>query len=98
MRIALLLEHGCEKTHNNFFSEELSREGVDTKRFGWASIQLDGGIASASAKVAEYFRTQLATLPTAYRTPATLRDVRIALLAPYGLNGPADGMASAPLR
>src|SRR5689334_7623933 len=41
--VALLLEHGCEKTHNDYFRSVLRQQGIDAQRFGWASIQLDGG-------------------------------------------------------
>lgn len=41
---AVFLEHGCEKTHNDFFSAQLRKRGIDSSRFGWASIQRSGGI------------------------------------------------------
>src|SRR5205085_1728853 len=47
----LLLEHGCEKTHNDYLRHELEGRGVDPARFGWASIQLDGGIETVARKV-----------------------------------------------
>lgn len=37
---ALLLEHGCEKTHNDFFAAELRALSVDPQQFGWASLQV----------------------------------------------------------
>ena len=43
-RMALLLEHGCEKTHNDYFRSRLVEAGKDPSRFGWASIQADGGL------------------------------------------------------
>jgi altronate dehydratase len=51
----LLLEHGCEKTHNDYFRNRLREAGVDPSRFGWASVQLDGGIDSVVAKVEGWF-------------------------------------------
>ena len=39
---ALLLEHGCEKTHNDYFSGLLSTHGLDGTRLGWSSLQADG--------------------------------------------------------
>ena len=53
--LALCLEHGCEKTHNDFFSSALNDAGIDNKSFGYASIQLDGGIDAVVAKVVSYF-------------------------------------------
>lgn len=90
VRVALLLEHGCEKTHNNFFAEELTKEGADTLRFGWASIQLDGGITSASHKVISFFHNHIPPSPQE-RVVAALRDVRIGLLAPTALDSQAAG-------
>ncbi|MCQ9388194.1 altronate dehydratase family protein [Brevibacterium sp. 50QC2O2] len=47
----VFLEHGCEKTHNDYFHSALAERGVDAGAFGWASIQGDGGIAAATAHV-----------------------------------------------
>jgi altronate dehydratase len=52
---ALLLEHGCEKTHNDAMRVDLERAGVDVRKFGWASIQLDGGITAVTAKALTWF-------------------------------------------
>jgi hypothetical protein len=46
---------------------ELERTGVSAARFGWASVQLDGGIAKALDKIQRWFAEKLAAL-----TPATL--------------------------
>lgn len=53
---ALCLEHGCEKTHNDFFNNSMRDAGLPADRVGFASIQLDGGIEAVSAKVKAYFR------------------------------------------
>ena len=55
VRHALLLEHGCEKTHNDYLRHELERDGVDPARFGWSSIQLDGGLERALCNVESWF-------------------------------------------
>jgi altronate dehydratase len=55
VRFGLLLEHGCEKTHNDYFRNRLEEAGLDPDRFGWASVQLDGGIDSVVAKVEDWF-------------------------------------------
>jgi hypothetical protein len=52
---ALLLEHGCEKTHNHAMMEKLQRMQIPVDSFGWASVQLDGGIEKAKQRVEEYF-------------------------------------------
>src|SRR5215210_106649 len=59
VRFGLLLEHGCEKTHNDYFRSRLEEAGLDPARFGWASVQLDGGIDSVVAKVADWFAETL---------------------------------------
>ena len=51
---ALLLEHGCEHTHNDHFRTFLQQSGVDVAELGWASVQIDGGIAKAGARIAEW--------------------------------------------
>ena len=62
---ALLLEHGCEKMTNDVMRSELEAAGVDAGCFGWASVQLDGGIAKALDKVEGWFAGKLAALPSA---------------------------------
>jgi altronate dehydratase len=52
---ALLLEHGCEKVPNDTVRNHFVAEGVDPARFGWASVQLDGGIERAVQRVAQWF-------------------------------------------
>ena len=59
VRLALLLEHGCEKTHNDYFENRLAERGLDPDRFGWASVQLDGGIESVVEKVETWFSENL---------------------------------------
>ncbi|TCC59411.1 altronate hydrolase [Kribbella pittospori] len=54
-RMALLLEHGCEKTHNDYFRSRLVEAGADPSRFGWASIQADGGLDAVGARVKDWF-------------------------------------------
>jgi len=54
-RMALLLEHGCEKTHNDYFRSRLVEAGADPSRFGWASIQADGGLDAVGGKVKDWF-------------------------------------------
>ncbi|MGW7679166.1 UxaA family hydrolase [Kribbella sp. NPDC054772] len=54
-RMALLLEHGCEKTHNDYFRSRLVEAGADPSRFGWASIQADGGLDAVGGRVKDWF-------------------------------------------
>lgn len=78
---ALLLEHGCEKTHNDFMRASLLDAGIDATPFGFASVQLDGGIDSAMDRVEDWFRQQASdgVMPTA--TQAGAGVLRVGLLA-----------------
>ena len=53
----LLLEHGCEKTHNDAIRNFLTAQGIDYSRMGFASIQLDGGIEKVTDKVVKWFES-----------------------------------------
>ena len=76
---ALLLEHGCEKTHNDHMERSLSSLGLSAEQFGWASIQLDGGIDRVTEKVEGYFETALAKTNEAYEKNVDLSHVRLGL-------------------
>lgn len=54
----LLLEHGCEKTHNDAIRNFLSGQGIDHAEMGFASIQLDGGIERVTEKVTGWFASR----------------------------------------
>ena len=60
VRHAVLLEHGCEQTHNDAVRHHLAERGLPADRFGWASVQMDGGIASVRAKVTGQFEAMAA--------------------------------------
>lgn len=53
---AVLVEHGCEKTHNSRMASVLRDMKVDPSSFGYASIQLDGGIEGAFSKTEAHIR------------------------------------------
>ncbi|HVK57349.1 MAG TPA: UxaA family hydrolase [Candidatus Kapabacteria bacterium] len=52
---ALLLEHGCEKTHNDAFRHVLSELGLSASDYAFRSVQLDGGIQQVTQKSLEWF-------------------------------------------
>lgn len=91
---ALLLEHGCEKTHNDYVRHELERAGVALDRFGWASIQLDGGIGAVSARVTDWFASTLAAMPPQVRVTAGLGALRLGLAALGGITPEAAAALS----
>ena len=94
VRCAVLLEHGCEKTHNDYFRNELAARGLAAEDYGWASVQLDGGIDKVGDIVADWFRARLGGLvPTAAGENAGLDAWRGGLAAA----GPLDADAAAAL-
>ncbi|MFD4324211.1 UxaA family hydrolase [Nocardioides sp. NPDC058538] len=62
VRLGLLLEHGCEKTHNDYFRHRLLSAGADPDSFGWASIQRDGGLEAVGERVRTWARSAAAHL------------------------------------
>jgi altronate dehydratase len=81
VRRALFLEHGCEKTHNDAMRKTLCTQHADESEFGWASVQLDGGIEKATRKVVEWFERSSEDPPIFSREPVDLSHLRIGLLA-----------------
>ncbi|MEM7028417.1 MAG: UxaA family hydrolase [Chloroflexota bacterium] len=54
----LFLEHGCEKAHNDYLTSLIHERGLTTADFGWASVQLDGGIENVTQKISRYFHVE----------------------------------------
>jgi altronate dehydratase len=77
----LLLEHGCEVTHNDFMRRRLTELGYDLNRFGWASVQLDGGIASVLDKIEAWFADTAEADPAPMPVQGGLASLRVGLLA-----------------
>ena len=85
----LLLEHGCEKTHNDFMRHQLEAAGLKPQDFGWASIQLDGGIDKVTRKIEAWFTGQLtAAGPPQYKTVG-LEALRLGLVSDGSVSGEA---------
>ena len=78
---ALLLEHGCEKTHNDYLRHALQDRGLSTDNFGWASVQLDGGIDQVLKKVTAWFEKTLSSQPAPQERSMPLSNLRLALHA-----------------
>ena len=68
----LFLEHGCEKAHNDYIHSLLRDGGLAEEDFGWASVQLDGGIANVLDKIDGYFAGLQAAPPKPNRSRASL--------------------------
>jgi altronate dehydratase len=86
---ALLLEHGCEKIHNDAMRHLLKERGVALERFGWASVQLDGGIEKVVDKVEQWFAERLPAMPPAERREVGLEGLSLGLLAVRPVPEPA---------
>jgi len=59
VRRAMLLEHGCERTHNDAVRHYLDARGIDSGRLGFASVQMDGGLDNVHRKIADWFERAL---------------------------------------
>ena len=57
VRYSVLLEHGCEKTHNDAFQNEIGQSGRSTEQFDYLSLQLNGGVEKCYSASADYFAT-----------------------------------------
>ena len=77
--LGLLLEHGCEKTHNDHVRYEIQKLGISPERYGWASVQLDGGIDAVIEKVQDWFSDELADKPSVPVVDAGLEHLCIAV-------------------
>ena len=77
--LGLLLEHGCEKTHNDHVRHEIQNLGISPERYGWASVQLDGGIDAVIEKVEDWFSETLADKPSVPVVDAGLEYLCIAV-------------------
>ena len=51
----MFIEHGCEATHNDYVRGKFKSLGISQDKFGWTSIQLDGGIDAVLNKIVKYF-------------------------------------------
>ncbi len=83
---ALLLEHGCESTHNDYFRQNMCQRGLNPEDYGWASIQLDGGIQSVIRKMSAWFDAQMQQTQPTETVAAGLEAVRVALVT-HGMAG-----------
>jgi altronate dehydratase len=81
VRAGLMLEHGCERTHNDAMRNFLVEQGVNLAQFGYASIQLDGGIERVTDKVEKWFDQSLAAKGAAQVDSASLSELRLGLTA-----------------
>ena len=77
--LGLLLEHGCEKTHNDHVRHEIQKLGISPEGYGWASVQMDGGIDAVIKKVHNWFVDELSDKPSIPIVDAGLEHLCIAV-------------------
>jgi altronate dehydratase len=78
---ALVLEHGCEKLPNDNLRRSLRDAGVDDNRFGWASVQLDGGIEKVLTKIEAWFTSRLENNEPVLTAQTDLGSLTLGLLS-----------------
>jgi altronate dehydratase len=89
VKAALLLEHGCEHTHNDLMRDVLQSHGVELDRFGYASVQLDGGIDKVVDKVEKWFAEKLRPGQPATRVEVGLEALSLGLTSTRVIAAPA---------
>ncbi len=77
---ALLLEHGCEKIPNDAMRRQFETAGVPLDRFGWASVQLDGGIEKAIGGIESWFAQRFSAAPPGAAETTGLGSLTLGLL------------------
>jgi hypothetical protein len=89
VRCGLVIEHGCEVTHNDYIKARLEQFEVSPERFGWASVQGDGGLLPVLKKIEAWFAVPPPAAPA--RQP---RVIRLGLLSDGPLTLPAAATLS----
>ncbi len=84
---ALLLEHDCEKIPNDAMRRQFEAAQLPLDRFGWASVQLDGGIEKSIANVAAWFERATSGLPASTRIPTGFAGFTLGLLSAGSVTG-----------
>jgi altronate dehydratase len=78
--MAVVLEHGCEKLSSDHLRQTLREMAIDEERFGWASVQLDGGMEKTLAGIEDWFDTRSSELEPAKEERLTADKLRLGLL------------------
>ncbi len=79
VRYAFIMEHGCEKTHNDFIQHHLESNGLHLEQFGWASIQMDGGIDNVLQMAEAWFTARIGQEESSTTTSEPLSRLRIGI-------------------
>ncbi|MBZ0284442.1 MAG: UxaA family hydrolase [Anaerolineae bacterium] len=81
VKYGLLLEHGCEKTHNGYIRQLMAEKSLDPAHYGWASVQADGGIHNVVQKMTRWFSEQVESKPDPEVVEVGLEAVRLGLIS-----------------
>lgn len=65
VRYCVLLEHGCEKNHNDAMEKHIRSLGLSVESFGFCSIQRGGGVAAAVRRVTDLFEAYVTSFSAA---------------------------------
>ncbi len=79
VRRAMLLEHGCERTHNDAVRHYLNARGIDPDHLGFASVQLDGGLEKVRHKIGAWFVARLGEASELTTEPVGADALRLGL-------------------
>ncbi|MEE2658681.1 MAG: UxaA family hydrolase [Candidatus Latescibacterota bacterium] len=90
--LVMMLEHGCEKTHNDYMRSHMQMVGVDVERFGYASVQMDGGIVNVLDKIDAWFAQKTAALEPAQEQGSGAGVLRLGLLTAGPLSSVTAGV------
>ena len=60
---------------------QVAQLGLDPQRFGWASIQLDGGLERVTKKVVDWFQSRAGLKQTVRRQDSDLRSLTMGILS-----------------
>jgi altronate dehydratase len=90
---ALLLEHGCEKIPNDVMRRQLESVALPLDRYGWVSVQLDGGIEKAITKIEAWFASSFEQQAPVEATVANAGSLTVGLLT----SGPVTSSTSQAL-
>ena len=91
VRRAMLLEHGCERTHNDAVRLYLEKQGMNVQHLGFASVQLDGGLDKVRHKIINWFQDSLGRAPGLETQTVGTSSLRLGLTTlgsvPSGVGG-----------
>ncbi len=80
VKYCMLLEHGCEKTHNGYIRQLILEASLDPRDYGWASVQLDGGIEAVIQKMENWFEDRWSADSAPKLVDADLSIARLGLV------------------